>query len=153
MKSAEDLCILGGLFAVFEYVITIFADLCRYLFEQTSWKLLDYTTICLENIESFAIIAFLILFFICFLGKKFAFLQKLTLNFPKISIYLFHLGLINYILFLIDSITMVTIKYAQFNEKTEEFLAYMLIIINILGILWAIITATQQILVSKAKQK
>jgi len=154
MKTAGDLCILGGIFTVLSYTTYLCLLLCRYLFAKTSWSFFNSANSILENIYLLASLTFFILFFICLFGKKFIFLQKLTKDFPKTSVYLFYIGWISYVLFVINLITIIIVYYTKLNEIAQEFFSDGLLILNILGILWALITSTQQVFFrNRIKQK
>lgn len=153
MISAKDLCILGGLFTVFRYGIDLCADICRHLVTQTSWYSLDFAASCLDNISQLSDIVFIVLFFMCFFGKKFVFLQKLEEKFPKTSVYLFYLGWVGYVLFAIDILVFIVAYYIEFSESVQEYIAYVLVITNICCIAAALITATRQVFFAhKTKQ-
>jgi len=145
MKYDRDLCILGGIFVILEYADMLCTELCRYLFKQTSWHFFDFLVSAFENISYLAWVVFIILFFMCFFGKKCALMQKFMEKFPKISVYLFYLGLVSYILFLINLIIIIIVYYAQFGGNIEKYLGYTLISVNIGGFLWALIIATKRV--------
>ena len=142
MNSYRGLFVLGGLFVVLSYIVTLFTELCRYLSVGIFSRSFDLVAMGLDAVNTLFGWIFLILLAVYLFGKKITFLQKIIEKFPKISVYLFHLGWVNFILFIINGVIFALDMYLSFDENMAKYL----VIMNIAGILTALCLASIEVL-------
>ena len=93
----------------------------------------------------FAVFVFLLLRYL-FTAKSLSWIQKIINNFPKISIYLYYIGYVGYILLLLNALLLAPIYLSDLSEINQVIIAWIIIIMNIGGILLALILATRCLL-------
>ena len=102
-----------------------------------------------SNLSMISFILFVILFFMILFGKKFAFLQKFINKFPKLSVYLYYIGFVGYILFIFDLLVLGPTEFISLSEVVQKYIAWSVATINIGGVLLALILATRNVFLRK----
>ena len=82
-------------------------------------------------------------------GKKIAFLQKFIDKFPKLSVYLYYIGFVGYILFVFDLVVLGPTEFISLNETMQKYIVWSVATINIFGVLSALILATRSVFFEK----
>ena len=129
-EKTKEICILGGLYFVIGYIIDLVNG-----FE--------------SNLSKISFILFVILFFMILFGKKIAFLQKFINKFPKLSVYLYYIGFVGYILFIFDLLVLGPTEFISLSEVVQKYIAWGVATINIVGVLLALILATRNVFLRK----
>lgn len=129
-EKTKEICVLGGLYFVIGYIIDLVNG-----FESNLSMIFD--------------IFFVILFFMILFGKKFAFLQKFINKFPKLSVYLYYIGFVGYILFIFDLLVLGPTEFISLSEVVQKYIAWSVATINIVGVLLALILATRNVFLRK----
>lgn len=129
-EKTKEICILGGLYFVMGYII-------------------DLVNGFASNLSKISFILFVILFFMILFGKKFAFLQKFINKFPKLSVYLYYIGFVGYILFIFDLLVLGPTEFISLSEVVQKYIAWSVATINIVGVLLALILATRNVFLRK----
>ncbi|MBO6288779.1 MAG: hypothetical protein J6N45_00445 [Alphaproteobacteria bacterium] len=129
-EKTKEICVLGGLYFVIGYII-------------------DLVNGFASNLSKISFILFVILFFMILFGKKFAFLQKFINKFPKLSVYLYYIGFVGYILFIFDLLVLGPTEFISLSEVVQKYIAWSVATINIVGVLLALILATRNVLLRK----
>lgn len=129
-EKTKEICVFGGIYFVISYVI----------------DLLDGFA---SNLSTIFFILFVIIFFMILFGKKFAFLQKFINKFPKLSVYLYYIGFVGYILFVFDLLVLVPTEFISLSEVAQKYIAWGVATINIVGVLLALILATRNVFLRK----
>lgn len=129
-EKTKEICILGGLYFVIGYII-------------------DLVNGFASNLSMISFILFVILFFMILFGKKFAFLQKFINKFPKLSVYLYYIGFVGYILFIFDLLVLGPTEFISLSEVVQKYIAWSVATINIVGVLLALILATRNVFLRK----
>ncbi|MBQ9271479.1 MAG: hypothetical protein IJ218_04360 [Alphaproteobacteria bacterium] len=129
-EKTKEICVLGGLCFAISYIIDLvdgFANNLSMIFD----------------------ILFVILFFMILFGKKFAFLQKFINKFPKLSVYLYYVGFVGYILFVFDLLVLGPTEFISLSDAVQKYIAWSVATINIVGVLLALILATRNVFFKK----
>lgn len=129
-EKTKEICVLGGLYFVIGYIIDLVDGFA-------------------SNLSTISFILFVILFFMILFGKKFAFLQKFISKFPKLSVYLYHIGLVGYILFVFDLLVLGPTEFISLSEVVQKYIVWGVAIVNIIGVLLALILATHNVFFKK----
>lgn len=129
-EKTKEICVLGGLYFVIGYII-------------------DLVNGFASNLSKISFILFVILFFMILFGKKFAFLQKFINKFPKLSVYLYYIGFVGYILFIFDLLVLGPTEFISLSEVAQKYIAWSVATINIVGVLLALILATRNVFLRK----
>lgn len=129
-EKTKEICVLGGLYFVIGYII-------------------DLVNGFASNLSKISFILFVILFFMILFGKKFAFLQKFINKFPKLSVYLYYIGFVGYILFIFDLLVLGPTEFISLSEVVQKYIAWSVATINIVGVLLALILATRNVFLRK----
>ncbi len=82
-------------------------------------------------------------------GKKFAFLQKFINKFPKLSVYLYFIGFVGYILLVFNLLVLGPTEFISLSEVAQKYIAWGVETINIVGVLLALILATRSVFFEK----
>ncbi len=129
-EKTKEICVLGGLYFVIGYII-------------------DLVNGFASNLSTISFILFVILFFMILFGKKIAFLQKFINKFPKLSVYLYYIGFVGYILFVFDLLVIGPTELISLSEVVQKYIAWGAAAINIAGVLLALILATRNVFFKK----
>ena len=129
-EKTKEICVLGGLYFVIGYIIDLVGGFA-------------------SNLSTIFDILFVILFFMILFGKKFAFLQKFINKFPKLSVYLYHIGLVGSILFVFDLLVLGPTEFISLSEVVQKYIVWGVAIVNIIGVLLALILATHNVFFKK----
>ena len=129
-EKTKEICVLGGLYFVIGYII-------------------DLVNGFASNLSKISFILFVIPFFMILFGKKFAFLQKFINKFPKLSVYLYYIGFVGYILFIFDLLVLGPTEFISLSENAQIYISTGVAAINIVGILLALILATRKVFLLK----
>ena len=129
-EKTKEICVLGGLYFAIGYIIDLVDDFAN-------------------NLSMISDILFVIIFFMILFGKKFAFLQKFINKFPKLSVYLYYIGFVGYILFVFDLLVLVPTEFISLSEVAQKYIAWSVATINIVGVLLALILATRNVFLRK----
>lgn len=129
-EKTKEICILGGIYFVIGYIIDLAGGFA-------------------SNLSTIFFILFVILFFIILFGKKIAFLQKFINKFPKLSVYLYYIGFVGYILFVFDLLVSGPTEFIYLSEVVQKYIAWGVAGINIAGVLLALIFATHKVFLIK----
>lgn len=92
----------------------------------------------------FAVFFILLLRYI-FIGKTLTFVHRVMEKFPKISIYLHYIGIIGYVLLVINALLIALLYFFRLNETAQQYVASLLIVVNIIGIILPLILATLKV--------
>ncbi len=125
-EKTKEICILGGLYFVIGYIIDLVDGFA-------------------SNLSMIFDILFVILFFMILFGKKIALLQKFINKFPKLSVYLYYIGLVGYILFVFDLLVLGPTEFISLSEVVQKYIAWGVAAVNIVGVLSALILATRNV--------
>ena len=141
-KTNETIRVLGGFYFTLGYIF----DQLQNIFQQPQTDIfLEQPISCFDVLSAILDIAFIILFFACISKKrKVVFLQKFITNFPKISVYLYYIGFIGYILWAIELFVMLPVLFIP-DETIQKFLIYSVAIINVIGTVTAFILASRKV--------
>ena len=129
-EKTKEICVLGGLYFVIGYIIDLVSGFT-------------------SNLSMIFDILFVIFFFMILFGKKIAFLQKFINKFPKLSVYLYYLGFVGYILFVFDLLVLGPTEFISLNEVVQKYIVWGVAIVNIIGVLLALILATRNVFLRK----
>lgn len=129
-EKAKEICVLGGLYFVIGYIIDLVDDFA-------------------SNLSMIFDILFVILFFMILFGKKNVFLQKFINKFPKLSVYLYYVGFVGYILFVFDLLVLGPTEFISLSDTVQKYIAWGVATINIVGVLLALILATRNVFFKK----
>ena len=129
-EKTKEICVLGGLYFVIGYII-------------------DLVSGTASNLSMIFFILFVILFFMILFGKKIAFLQKFINKFPKLSVYLYYIGFVGYILFIFDLLVLGPTEFISLSEVVQKYITWSVATINIVGVLLALILATRNVFLRK----
>ncbi|MBQ8482158.1 MAG: hypothetical protein IJ532_06460 [Alphaproteobacteria bacterium] len=136
-KVTDEFYVLGGVYFTIGYIIDLMADFFNMCAEKTVNGLSSFLSL-FENVFSalsglfFAAFVVLLLRYL-FTHKSVKWLQRLLQNFPKVSVYLYYIGMFGYVLIFIDVIVFALIMYTEMNEDIKYVLANALIACNIGG--------------------
>ena len=125
-EKTKEICILGGLYFVIGYIIDLVDGFA-------------------SNLSMIFDILFVILFFMILFGKKIALLQKFINKFPKLSVYLYYIGFVGYILFVFDLLVLGPTEFIYLSEVVQKYIAWGVAAVNIVGVLSALILATRNV--------
>ena len=125
-EKTKEICILGGLYFVIGYIIDLVDGFA-------------------SNLSMIFDILFVILFFMILFGKKIALLQKFINKFPKLSVYLYYVGFVGYILFVFDLLVLGPTEFISLSEVVQKYIAWGVAAVNIVGVLSALILATRNV--------
>ena len=129
-EKTKEICVLGGLYFVIGYII-------------------DLVSGTASNLSMIFDIIFAILFFMILFGKKNSLLQEIINKFPKLSVYLYYIGFVGYILFVFDLLVLGPTEFISLSEVMQKYIAWGVATINIIGVLLALILATRNVFFKK----
>ena len=125
-EKTKEICVLGGLYFVIGYIIDLVDGFA-------------------SNLSMIFDIIFVILFFMILFGKKIAFLRKVINKFSKLSVYLYYIGLVGYVLFAFSLLVLGPAEFISLSEKAQMYISIGVATINIVGVLLALILATRNV--------
>ena len=143
-----DFRVLGGFYFTLGYIF----DQLQNIFQNNETDNFFELTISFFDILYAALdITFIILFFGYISRKrKIIFLQKFMNIFPKTTIYLYYIGFIGYILFVINLFVMLPIYFFP-NEIIQKNLIYGIATINVIGYTIAFVLASRKVFSKKTE--
>lgn len=138
--KTKELCVLGGGYFTLGYFFNLIRN---FLEELPTYRFMG---VCFNSLSGLLDIAFIILFLMCLIKQQnLVFLRGFINKFPKTSVYLFYIGICGYILLVIDCLLLLPLYFSSINKMIEKYLTNALAIINIGGVLIALILATLKV--------
>ena len=139
MKNrTKMICIIGGFYFIVGYII----DLLRSFFQdmQVSNEMI---VSCFDCLSAVFIFSFIILFFACFFKQRgILFIQKFMDRYPKVSLYMYYIGFVGYVMFVIDILILIPTEFMIFDETEQKYIGWSLAAINITGTIIALSIAS-----------
>lgn len=152
--KGKDLSVLGGFLFATNFVFDRFINLTNILSEYFLPDFFNIMTQILGILSSISYFVFVVLILICLFKKnRFNFLQNFINKFPKISVYLYYIGFIGYILLLLDVVILPFIMTDYLSELPRQYLAVSLGVVNIIGDISSLIIATSKVFFQAKKSK
>ena len=129
-EKTKEICVLGGFYFVISYILDLVSSIA-------------------SNLSMIFDITFVVLFFMILFGNKIALLQKFINKFPKLSVYLYYIGFVGYILFVFDLLVLGPTEFISLSEVAQKYIAWGVETINIVGVLLALILASRNVFLRK----
>lgn len=142
---SQEVCVFGGIYFVCDFILNIVMNIIKHLPHSADF-LKHIITGPLSFASDLLFILFVILLFrYVFTAKSLWFVQKIIDKFPKISVYLYYLGFVGYIVLIINALLFAFGYFLPLSENMQNIVAYCLIVVNICGLLLPLILGTYKI--------
>lgn len=144
--KGKDLSVLGGFLFTADFLFMLLIDLVNMLSHYIAPDFLKVMAQMLDALSGISYYIFGVLILVCLFKKeRFEFLQHFIDKFPKVSVYMYYIGFIGYIIFAVSVVVVLLINTGYFSELTINYMLEFLGIFGICGNITSLVLATYKV--------